>query len=254
MLREERLRFILNKLQQNTRVTSAGLSSELSVSDDTIRRDLNELAAQGLLRKVHGGALPRRAIPDADSPKDYYGRLRYAQAGKHVLAQKALSLLRPEMIIILDGGTTNLEVARLLPPDFSAIVYTNSFPIVGELISRSEVQIEFLGGTVSRHSQVAVGHYGGKGLSHVRADVLLLGARSVHPEVGITVHEREEARLKRKMVARSSRVVLPVTREKLNTASHYNVCDIMSIDTLITEEKVPEEEIAPYRELGIALL
>ena len=254
MLREERLRHILDQLQQHARVTSAGLSSELSVSDDTIRRDLNELAAQGLLKKVHGGALPSRAIPDADSPTEYHARLGYAQAGKHALAQKTLSLLYPGMVLILDGGTTNLEVAKRLPPDFVATIYTNSFPIVNELFAHPDVQIEFLGGTVSRHSQVAVGRYGGKGLSHVRADVFLLGARSVHPEVGVTVHEQEEARLKRKMVAGSNRVVLPVTREKLNTASHYVVCDVTSVDTMITEDDVPEEELAPYRARGVSFL
>ncbi len=249
MLREERLQYILHKLNKNNRVSSSALSAELEVSDDTIRRDLNELAALGFLKKVHGGA-----IPPPSSPRDYNERLTFAQEGKQKLAQKALPFFTQDMVIIFDGGTTNLQVAKLLPQDFRATVYTNSFPIVNELINREGICLFFLGGQVYSRSQVAVGHEAMKALKYVRADLFLLGSRSIHYNAGITVPDREEARLKRKMVACSQKVILLATEEKLSTASHHLVCSLQEIDTLIVEDEIPEEIRQRYRQVGVHIV
>lgn len=249
MLREERLQYILNKLNTNHRVSCSALSVELDVSDDTIRRDLNELASLGFLKKVHGGA-----IPHAPSPRDYNERLTFAQEGKLKLAQKALPFFAPDMVIIFDGGTTNLQVAKLLPQDYQATVYTNSFPIVNELISRDRIELFFLGGQVYNHAQVAVGQEAIKALKFVRADLCLLGSRSIHDEAGITIPFREEARLKRKMVACSQKVILLATEEKLDTASHHVICGIRDIDTLILEDDISPEVLDRYRAKGVQVL
>lgn len=249
MLREERLQYILQKLKSNHRVSCSALSVELDVSDDTIRRDLNELASLGFLKKVHGGA-----IPPAPSPRDYNERLTFAQEGKFKLAQKALPFFAPDMVIIFDGGTTNLQVAKLLPEDYQATIYTNSFPIVNELINRKCIDIFFLGGQVYNRAQVAVGHETIKALKYVRADLCLLGSRSIHYEAGITIPFREEARLKRKMVACSQKIILLATEEKLDTASHHVVCDISDIDTLIVEDDISPEILDRYRDKGVQIL
>lgn len=249
MLREERLQYILQKLKVNHQVSCSALSAELDVSDDTIRRDLNELASLGFLKKVHGGA-----IPHALSPRDYNERLTFAQEGKLKLAQKALPFFSQDMVIIFDGGTTNLQVAKLLPKDYQAIVYTNSFPIVNELISREHISIFFLGGQVYNRAQVTLGHEATKALKYVRADLCLLGSRSIHYEAGITIPFREEARLKRKMVACSQKVILLATEEKLDTASHHVVCGISNIDTLIVEDTISPEVVDRYRQTGVQVL
>src|SRR5438552_18856375 len=103
MLKEERLQLILDKLNSQRKVLSSELSQDLQVSEDTIRRDLNELSENGLLQKVHGGALPKSL-----NPYNYGDRIGFAQEDKRVLATKSLRLFDNGQLIILYGGTTNL--------------------------------------------------------------------------------------------------------------------------------------------------
>ncbi|SDK61994.1 DNA-binding transcriptional regulator of sugar metabolism, DeoR/GlpR family [Catalinimonas alkaloidigena] len=249
LLREERLQYILLQLRATKRVTSTALSEALQVSDDTIRRDLHELAEQGLLRKVHGGAIP---LPT--SPLLYAERLQFAQPEKSRLAQKALPFLESDTLILLDGGTTNLAVAKALPADFQATIFTNSVPIAQELMTRPRIELVILGGRVFKQAQVMVGSEAIRMLDDVRATICLLGACSVHPDVGVSVPDREEAQLKRKMVACSARTLLLATHEKLDTASHYIVCPYDSLDTLIAEPALSAAQQKAYAAGNVTLL
>ncbi len=249
MLKAERQQIILNKIKSGARVTSLSLSSELNVSDDTIRRDLNELAREGLIQKVHGGAIPK---PSA--PANYLERLHYGEANKQVLAKKLIPLIEPGMVLLIDGGTTNLLAVRQFPPDIALTVVTNSLPVASELSGYPNVEIIMLGGGIFKPSQVTVGTEALERLNEIYSDLCLMGTCSLHHELGLTSTNKEEAQLKQKMVKSSRKVILMATNDKLNTASNFKVCDVEAIDYLIPEENAASDLLELYQKSGIKII
>ena len=203
MLKEERHQYILNRINQNYRIYITALSSELGVSDDTLRRDLAELDELGLLTKVHGGAIARSGIP-----VEFTDRLNTGIAGKQQMATKVIPLFSPGDIVLMDGGTSNLEVARQIPVDAELSIYTNSFPIVNVF----------------------------QALQTIRPDWLVLGISNVHPHQGLTGPDREEAMMKRLMMERAQKRIILADSHKLNTAEAYSVASLGDIDYLVTED------------------
>src|SRR5262245_59541627 len=148
MLSEERRGLILERLRRDGRVMAADLSSSLEVSPDTVRRDLRELDEAGLLRRVHGGALPA-AVGD----RRYASRLAHGPVAKAAIAGATTRLFRHGQVILLDSGTTTLEVARSLPADLTATVVTNSPPIAVALADHPRVDVVVLGGALVKEAQ-----------------------------------------------------------------------------------------------------
>ncbi|MCU0449295.1 MAG: DeoR/GlpR family DNA-binding transcription regulator [Bernardetiaceae bacterium] len=251
MLKEERWGLILARLQTGQRVGSAELSRELGVSDDTIRRDLQELAQQGQLRKVHGGALAWVAPPRPPAPLEYGERAHYAQAAKRALAQKSLELLQSGQVVILDGSTTNLQVASLLPASLAITVFTNSPVIATALMAHPRAEVILLGGRVFKPSQVTVDQTVTDALAGLRADWYFLGVCSVHPQLGITNFYWEETQIKRRMVLAAARTVALATADKLDTAEHYQVCPCTALHTLVTDAPLGPEQAEVYQRQGV---
>ncbi len=230
MLKEERHQFILDRLHAHSRVYITALSEELGVSEDTLRRDLGELDKQGLLTKVHGGAIAKSGISF-----EFQERLNTAVSGKQEMAAKVVSLFQPGDVVLIDGGTSNLEVARQIPADMEITIYTNSFPIVNSLLAHPKLDLIFLGGRVFPASQVTVGIDVFQALQTVRPDWLVLGVCSVHPQLGLTGPEREETIIKRLMIERSRKRIVLADSHKLNTAETYSIASLGDIDYLVVE-------------------
>ncbi len=231
MLKEERHQYILNRINQNYRIYITALSTELGVSDDTLRRDLVELDEKGLLTKVHGGAITRSGIP-----VEFTERLNTDIAVKQQLAAKVIPLFQAGDVLLIDGGTSNLEVAKQLPTNMRLTVYTNSFPIINTLIHHPELELIFVGGKVFPSSQVTVGISVFQILQTIRPDWLLLGISNIHPQQGITAPDREEAMIKRCMIECAQKRIALIDRHKLNTAEVYHVASLNEIDYLVTED------------------
>ena len=231
MLKEERHQYILNRISQNYRVYITALSTELSVSDDTLRRDLIELDERGLLTKVHGGAIAKSGIP-----LEFTDRLNTSIEEKKLMAVKAVRLFKPGDVLLIDGGTSNFEVAHQIPMDMELTIYTNSFPIVNALMHHPKVDLVFLGGTVFPSSQVTVGVSVFQALQTIRPDWLLLGICSVHPQQGLTGPDREETMVKRLMVERSQKLIVLAESNKLNTAEVYSIASLGDVDYLVTDD------------------
>lgn len=231
MLKEERYQYILNRLDTHCRVYITSLSEELGVSDDTLRRDLIELDKQGLLTKVHGGAVAKSGIS-----VEFLERLNTAIPCKQEIAAKVIPLFRQGDVLLIDGGTSNLEVARQIPMNLELTVYTNSFPIVNVLMSHPKLEVIFLGGKVFPSSQVTVGVPVFQALQEVRPDWLVLGVCSVHPQQGLTGPDREETLVKRLMIERAQKRIVLAYSHKLNTAETYHIASLGDIDYLITED------------------
>ncbi len=247
MLREERLKYIIDLLNREQRVSSTALVEEFNVSEGTIRRDLNELEAQGLLKKVHGGAVPR---PEA--PRPYEGRMEFASQRKAALAQKAISMLKDGQLLIIDGGTTHFHLAQLIPLHLHLTVFTNSIPVTHALMHHPHLHLHLLGGPVFKASQVTISTDMITILDSLRADICFIGIRSIHHQLGAFTLEYQEARIKHRMVQASQQTVVMATKDKIDTVDHFKICDLEEIDVMIVED-VEDELIQKYRDKDLKI-
>ncbi len=248
MLTAERRRYILQVLRRDGKIVAKTLSEELGTSEDTIRRDLRDLSSEGLLQRVHGGALP--FSPAATT---FAARRDQAASAKRTIAQAAANMVRPGQVVLLDGGTTNLQVAELLPATLEATVVTNSPPVAVALADHPHIEVIVLGGRLDKHSVVTHGEVTLDGLRLVRPDLYLLGICSLHPELGISTPNLDEAYLKRAMIAAAAEVVALVSPEKLNTAAPYIVGPLTELNEILTSRTVDEATLRPYRDLGVTI-
>jgi DeoR/GlpR family transcriptional regulator of sugar metabolism len=230
MLTLERRRTILDRLERDGKVVAAELVQALGVSEDTVRRDLRELAAQGLLHRVHGGALPASPVRAG-----FADRVAIAPEGKAALAEAALTLLEGASVIVLDGGTTAAELARRLPAERACTVLTNAPPVAAALAAHPRAEVVLLGGRLLKRELVTVGPEVIDALRRVRADVAVLGVCSLHADAGVTALEREEAEVDRAMVAAAGEVIALATADKLGTVSPWLVADLADITHVVTD-------------------
>lgn len=244
VLTTERRQAILARVERDGRVVASELVASLGVSEDTIRRDLRGLAEQGLLRRVHGGALA-----SAPATGSFTHRLEVSSEEKAALAEAALPLLVGAGVIVLDGGTTTLELARRLPPRYDGTVATNSPPVALALANHPKADVMLVGGRLVKDAQVAVGVAAVEAFHTVRADICVLGICSLHPDLGVTTSDDEEAHVKRAMVASAGEVIALATADKLRTASPWVVAQLADIDHLVTDGS--HELTRPYTNAGI---
>jgi DeoR/GlpR family transcriptional regulator of sugar metabolism len=249
MLTEERRSLILERLGAQGRVLAADLAVELAVSGDTIRRDLRELDEAGLLRRVHGGALPRHGD---GSP--FATRARRAPEAKASIARRAAACVRDGQLVVLDGGTTTLELARALRNDLSANVITTSPPIALALADHPGLEVTVVGGTLRPHSLVTVGASAVEALRLVRADIVFLGVCGLHPEIGVTTDDLEERHVKAAMIEGAAEVVALADHDKLGTAMPVVVAPMTAVTQLVTDAEIDDRALVPYRALGIEVL
>ena len=244
MLTAERRQAILTRLERDGKVVASELVAALGVSEDTVRRDLRELASGGLVQRVHGGALP--PPPETGS---FAQRLRVAPEAKAHLAAAALPLLEGASVIILDGGTTTLELARRLPPDRECTVLTNSPPVAAALATHPRAEVVLIGGRLLKDAQVTVGAAAVDALRQVRADACVLGVCSLHPELGVSCTDHDEAHVKRAMVAASAEVIALATADKVRTAGPWVVSPVADVTHLVTDAS--EELTADFGGLSV---
>ena len=249
MLTSERKALIISLLQRDGRVIAKALSQQFAVSEDTIRRDLRELAGEGLLQRVHGGALPvSSALADVGT------REQIGSSVKIRLGQAGARLIQPGQIVFLDGGTTNVQLARQLPRELRATIITHSPSIAVELVHHPRVEVELIGGRLFKHSMVAVGAQSAEAISRIRADLFVMGATGLHPQMGITTGDREEAAIKSLMARQSAETIVLATREKLGAASTYQIMPLAELSTLVTETGLSDEQRHGLDAAGVTLV
>ncbi|MCC9137864.1 DeoR/GlpR family DNA-binding transcription regulator [Pontibacter silvestris] len=249
MLKQERHNYILEEVRSHNKVLSSELSHKLNVSEDTIRRDLKELSDNGQIKKVHGGAMQHAYIPFSHKDREIY-----AHEEKVVIVRKAIPLIQDDFVVVMDGGTTNLELARQLPLDLKATVFTNSLPIALQLSEHPKVETVFIGGKILKNAQVAVGLDVINFVADIHADICFIGTRSIHHQFGITDFDREETLTKQALVSCAKHVVsLPIS-EKINTVQPYKVTGIEKVQTLITELASEDDLLTAYRKRGLQVL
>lgn len=246
MLTADRRHRILERLATDGRVLVPELAAGFDVSVDTIRRDLRELDDAGALRRVHGGAVP----PAGDSAP-FPVRARRAVEAKASIGRRAAGLVADGQVVILDGGSTTLELARALPAELRATIVTNCIPIAAELVDHPGLELILVGGRVRPRSRVTVGPAAVDALRAVRPDVLFLGVCGLHPDAGITVEDPEEGPVKAAMIHGAAEVVALADHDKLGTTLPFAVAPMSAVTRLVTDPAADAARLAPYRALGI---
>lgn len=248
MLTTHRKQLILNRLQADGQVIAKKISEELGLSEDTIRRDLRELAQEGRLQRVHGGALP--ASP---AVVDFAGREALGSEAKRAIGRKAASMVQPGQVVILDGGTTTRELARHLPPDLQATVVTHSPTIAVTLVNHTGVEVILIGGRLFKHSLVSVGAAAIEAIGRLRADAYFMGVTGIHVEAGLTTGDFEESNVKRALMNAAAETWVLASPEKLNAASPYVISRIDEIDGMVVPAGTPDGVIGPFAVRGVSV-
>lgn len=249
MLNNKRKQYILDVLHRDGEVIATALSQALGVSEDTIRRDLRELAQEGLLQRVHGGALP--ASP---AVADFAGRELISGDSKAAIGLAAASLIKEGQVVILDGGTTAVQVVRHLPRNLRATLVTHSPNIALELMPYPDIEVILIGGRLFRHSIVAVGAAALEAISHIRADIYFMGVTGIHAEAGLSTGDFEEAYVKRALSKQAAETFVLASQEKIGAASGYMVAALTDISGMIVENSTPDEVLAPFERLGVTVI
>jgi DeoR/GlpR family transcriptional regulator of sugar metabolism len=241
---------ILLLLERDGKVMACELSQHFAVSEDTIRRDLSELASAGLVQRVHGGALPR----PKDTGKDFFTRVGETDEVKTQLAQLAARRVQDGQIVMFDSGSTTLQIARSLPSDIAITAITASPLIAIALAEYKGVNVILAGGQLNRATMSASGHETLRLIEGIKADLLFIGICAIHPEVGISSLHFDEAPVKQAMINSASHVVAVTTADKLGAVEPFVVAPCNRIHTLITEQQVATGNVEDYQRLGIEVI
>jgi DeoR/GlpR family transcriptional regulator of sugar metabolism len=239
MLTEQRKMLLLERLALKGRLVAKDLSAELAVSEDTIRRDLRELAAEGRLLRVHGGALPI-APPHAPFRK----REVLMAEEKTELARLAVQLIASGSVCFIDGGTTHAALLNALPADFNGTLITHSPTIASATERLNQVTCLLVGGTVFKHSMVALGSAAHTAIADMRFDLAFIGGTAFHPDHGLMTADREEALFKTAVAKRASAVAVLLTSDKIGASAPFKIMDTEDITTLVLPD-VPHLDMIP---------
>ena len=182
MLKEERQTWILNKLHTSGKVVVSHLAGELKVSEDTIRRDLLDLDQKGQLKRVFGGAIP------LEKPViNFFDRETADVALKQQLAMRALEFLEPDLLVAIDGSSTNLQFAKNIPDNLKLTVLTNSYSIAHVCSLKEQIRVIILGGDLLKNSMTTVGEVAAAQAAAYHPDLCFMGVYAIHPEYGMTI-------------------------------------------------------------------
>jgi DeoR/GlpR family transcriptional regulator of sugar metabolism len=249
MLKRERQAYIVHQVNLHNKVLSNTLSSQIDVSEDTIRRDLQELDEKGKLIKVHGGALSH-ALNDITYPS----KKIYAQDNKKVIGQKAAMLIKDGMFVLTGGGTTVVEMARSLPVNLSATFISGSVPAIVEYMHHPLINVIVIGDKLSKNSKITVGADAIARIKTLKPDICFLGINALDMQHGITDSDWDVVQLKQAMIEASKKVVCLTISEKINTIQPIKICDLRKVDILITELPKEDRLLQPYAAAGITVM
>jgi DeoR/GlpR family transcriptional regulator of sugar metabolism len=230
MLAAQRRDYLLEALRRDGKIIAKDVAADLGLSEDSVRRDLRELAAEGLCQRVYGGALPT-----SPAMADYHGRATVSVPGKQKVAVAAADLIRPGSTVILDGGTTAMALAGVLPASLACIVITHSPTVAAALLEHPRIEVFILGGKLFKHSAVACGAVAVEAAQQISADAFFMGVTGVHPDAGLTTGDADEAAMKRVLAGRAAETYVLASAEKIGAASPYQVIPLGQASAVITD-------------------
>ncbi|KQS64010.1 DeoR/GlpR family DNA-binding transcription regulator [Modestobacter sp. Leaf380] len=253
MYAEERQQAIAGLVAQRGRLAVTAVAERFGVTTETVRRDLAVLERAGMLRRVHGGAVPTGALTVVEPG---LGERRGTRTEhKRRIASAALTLV-PDVdgSLVLDGGSSTAALAEILPADRRLLVVTNSVPISHRLTVAPGVSLHVLGGRVRGITQTAVGESTVAALADLRVDVVFLGANGVSAGHGFSTPDETEAASKRAMVRAAQRVVVLADSSKLGREHLVRFASVDDVDVLVTDDEADPDVVAEIESHGIEVL
>jgi DeoR family fructose operon transcriptional repressor len=250
---EERQHAIATLVTERGRLAVTDVAEQFGVTTETVRRDLALLERAGMLRRVHGGAVPVGALTVIESG---FGERRGTRTeAKRRIANAALALLPgPHGSVVLDGGSTTAALAELLPGDRSLTVATNSVPIAARLAPSPGISLHLLGGRVRGITQAAVGLSTVAALADLRADVVFIGTNGISATHGFSTPDEAEAGVKRAMASAGQRVVVLGDSSKLGREHLVRFAAVEDVDVLVTDDEADPAVVAELEQQGIEVL
>jgi DeoR/GlpR family transcriptional regulator of sugar metabolism len=247
MLKKERQEFILHQLNLHNKILCADLSNKMGVSDDTIRRDLQELALEDKLIKVHGGALSKSFHTAFDR------KMVYNLEDKHIIAQKTAALVQSGMYILTSGGTSILEFAKSLDSNLNATFFTCSLNAAIEFAHHPSIEVVMIGDKVSKDSMLTTGASAMQTIESIQADLCILGINSLDTQFGLSENDWEVVQIKKAMIKASKKTICIGISEKLNSQQKIKVANLDEIDILITELDPNHPTLLPFKHKGLTI-
>lgn len=247
MLKKERQEFILHQLNLHNKILCADLSNKMGVSDDTIRRDLQELAQEEKLIKVHGGALSKSFHTAFDR------KMVYNLEDKHIIAQKTAALVQSGMYILTSGGTSILEFAKSLDTNLNATFFTCSLNAAIEFAHHPSIEVVMIGDKVSKDSMLTTGASAVQTIESIQADLCILGINSLDTQFGLSENDWEVVQIKKAMIKASKKTICIGISEKLNSQQKIKVANLDEIDILITELDPNDPILLPFKHKGLTI-
>jgi DeoR/GlpR family transcriptional regulator of sugar metabolism len=249
ILAAERQQQILERLDRDGRVLAASLAEAFGASEDTIRRDLRDLAGRGLCRRVYGGALPV-------SPASSSAQIRAGEATdrKAALGRALAALVVPDSFVFIDAGSTNLAAARAFSEDLRVTVATHDPAIAVALLAKPKVTLWLIGGRVDARIGAALGGRTLADVEALRPELALLGVCALDPVAGVAAFDPEDAEIKRALLRNSSRVAAAILNEKLETSAPFALGPAESLDRVILEADAPELIARAFADRGMTVL
>lgn len=243
MYAEERQQAIADLLTQRGRLSVTELAHRFTVTTETVRRDLSTLERAGIVRRVHGGAIPAASLSVLEVAVNERDLAQSEQ--KDRVAEAAVAFLPTNGgSVLLDAGTTTARLAGLLPLDVSFTVFTNAVPIAGRLAGRGNVELHVLPGRVRRTTQAAVGEETVAAISRLRTDVAFVGTNGLSVAHGLSTPDASEAAAKNAMIRSAQRVVVLADSSKIGHESTVRFGDLDQVDVLITDDGLGSDDRA----------
>lgn len=233
MLPAERKRTIVQLVTEEDGCSVARLAEELEFSKATIRRDLQDLEAEGRIERSHGGAVP---VSSVGRERPYDQREVDRLAAKQAIASRAREEIRDGQVVCYDAGTTTMEVARAAPGGYVAVT---NMPEIALELADTETSVQLTGGSLRQRSHALVGPAAEAFLAQRNFDLLFLGTNGMAADTGLSTPDEDEAAIKRRMVERATRVVLVTDRSKFGERSFVSVADPGDVDLVVTNADLP---------------
>lgn len=253
MYAEERQQAIASLVMAQGRASVAELAQTYDVTTETVRRDLAVLDKAGLVRRVHGGAVPTRALHLVESGVTERETTR-AESKDRIAAAAIEFLPHSGATVLLDAGTTTARVAAHLPADRELVVVTNSVPIAARLAGTPAVSLQLLGGRVRGLTQAAVGDQALRVLDTLRVDIAFLGTNGISARHGLSTPDSDEAAVKRAMVDAANYVVVVADSSKVGREDFVSFAPISSVDALITDAEIDAAARTELTEQGVEVV
>ncbi|MEO5889933.1 MAG: DeoR/GlpR family DNA-binding transcription regulator [Ferruginibacter sp.] len=245
MLKEERHKIILREVNLHNKVLTNDLSELLEVSEDTIRRDLNELDELEMILKVHGGAMSKTF----HYPFNGQNRV-YALEAKKTIAQKAIALFKKDMLILVEGGTTIMEISKQIPADLHATVFTVCPQVAISLAEHENLEVITIGGRLSKNSNIHTGASVINELAAIKTDLCIIGTNGISVENGLTDSDWEVVQVIKAMIRSAKKTAVVCIAEKFDSVQKIKIADIKDVDYVITELDPDSPVLDVYRREG----